>query len=223
MKQKWYLLFLWIAVFPGCGSPSDSPCMGGGGQQVGSTYIQTIYTSDSSSSWIGADTLMNGTFVNSNGFVMHYKFAGIQKNETREEVGREYVSDDCGFMNYKSEYVNIEQKTHKFTAVNLNFSYSYVRKAVYSEDTTKAQQNSDILSITINNTFFDLPINNEHVPRWEKRDSMTLGNKLEYDVYRVYLDTGGQNQNIIVPAGIYYTKKKGLIGFYFSNGELWLK
>ena len=222
MRVKIFIIIS-AAMILGCSSPSGGPCMSNGGEQEGSNYLKTIFTSDSSAKWIGADTMQNGTFTNSNGFVMLYTSGGIQKSESQVEVNKYNVPGNCGYDNYIIDYVNVEQKTHRFNASNLNFFYSYMRTAVYFNDTTKAILNTDQFSININNKVFDLPFNNNQVSRWEKLDTLTLNNNLYHDVYRVYADTPFYNPNIILPAGIYYSQQNGLIGFYFSNGELWLK
>jgi hypothetical protein len=164
------------------------------------------------------------TFVNSQGFQAVYKAQGFN-NDPNERFYNSF--DLCGCADY---YLK-QQSSLVFAGQNLNFDITYQRVKNIPEDTYNAQpldtaSLGDALLISLGETRFAVPVNSAPVQimgfkQVKLHDSLAVGNQVfrqVYEVYETYLDPAS-----IRPKGIYYTRQQGLVGYYFTNNELWYK
>jgi hypothetical protein len=160
----------------------------------------------------------------------------LKSGEITSTINRTTTKEKCN--NYHSTY----NKVFPFLEVNLTSSSSLYfnhRYAIKGYSTIHKYQNigpdfkideyAQIMTISLFSPFFVyeylLPLGafKNKLPNYSYHDSLIVSGKVLKDVYHVYSDSTYFLPSKVVPQGIYYNFDAGLLGYYLSNGELWIK
>jgi len=139
---------------------------------------------------------------------------------------------------YKETYI----KNVSFQFINLepmsqpNFIHSYTRTRYieflnYLNLNPKIYLDStyEIVSVTLNSPFnsyaFIVPIGKvkDKLTNYTYFDTLTLSGVSFNNIYHIFADSTNYDRNKVAPQGLYYHKNEGLVAFYLSSGELWVR
>jgi hypothetical protein len=222
MKQLFFLFLVAVTCMANqCG---DEPC--GNAPQCESVELGTLNLDPASAAAIPFQGTESVTFVNSKGFQAVFKGQGYKINPEIHYPVRPL--DNCGAC---WEFYRLGSSTLTFQGTNLNFSISYSLQKNLPEDGSNNHPDAtiagDVLTLTLGQMRFAVPLTNAPIElntfnKFKLRDSLVLGPKTYFQVYEAYVPDL-LSSNGIIPEGIYYTKQQGLVGYYFTNKELWYK
>ena len=187
---------------------------------------------DSSKVWLNEDTINQLNYVNNNGHSTVIKFTNRTTNTSIQPFiyGDSVYSGPCCSRIDDSyyDYGTIQSEQINYKGLYLPYNFSLIRQSVintpkYIFDTTHKFTGYDVFSIQLNNINFPLPFNNPSAKFYNYYDTLNLNGQLFYHVYKVFVDPLTVNPNSITVNGAYYSLSKGMIGFYLTNGETWIK
>ena len=238
--MKFYLLVL-VGFLSACslgmdGSPCDGPTITNTYDKLDSC-IGTYYLSDSSLFWVSKDTNYHPIFVNNDGFKSMFSLTSKNYISTYTEklnYKSRIIEKPCGSSDLERSY-NYAKKCNdyvKYSANNLDFYFQYLRYneliPKYINDSTYDIKSNDYLTITFYATWkynltFNVNFNKANSLNCVYHDTITLRGKLYSDIYNYCIDTTKIDNNYIQPIGLYVNKEIGLLGFYFNDGDKWIK
>ena len=137
--------------------------------------------------------------------------------------------DKCNYVETCFNTANTIYEYNRFEGVELPYQLSLIRhnsniNSIDSFITFPNWRSMDNAAIGINYSFIDLPFNNANISTYKYFDTITLNNKLYNQVYHVWIDSSYVNSRTdLFPRGAYYNLEKGILGFYLSNSETWLR
>jgi len=235
MKQA--LIILTVFLLSSCGQ-SDGPCDGGGG--CGGNYynyarknLGLLNLNDSSKVWMNEDTVNQIKYVNNNGHTTYIKFY----NRTTSTAMQPFKYGDTTYSRPPCcssitddfyDYGTVYSEQTNYNGIDLPYNFSLIRTSVINTpisvfDSTKKFTGYDVFSIKFNDYTFQLPFNNPSAKFYNFYDSIQLNGALFYKIYKVYNDPITMDPTFITISGAYYSLSNGIIGFYLSNGETWVK
>ena len=221
--KRLFLLFL-IAATCMANQCGNEPCENA--PACDSVELGTLNLSPASASAIPFQGHETVTFVNSQGFRANFQAQGFKNNTDANFQVRSL--DNCGIC---WEFYRLESSSLTFQGSNLNFSFTYNRLKNLPEQPNSAVPDptttGDALAFTLGPIRFAGPLTSEPIAlntftEFRLRDSVTLGPKTYFQVYEVVAPNISAASEIL-PKGIYYTRKDGLVGYYFTNSELWYR
>lgn len=194
----------------------SGPCGPGGVSQPyynGKSY--GFANLDSTNNWIPNNLSSSIEFVNKNNKVFTYSVTPRTKQSYKQDLYARYIESPCpSYSHYYYDYFTTEKE---FVNYNSQFSSSLNIQVKRYKNTTGADSLNltslpDKLDIIIGNKTFNLNPNiytnvgeQSFLLNYKGYDSVFLVNKTLLD------------SSFIIPQGFYYTKTKGIIGFYFTN------
>lgn len=137
--------------------------------------------------------------------------------------------DKCNYVVTCFNTANTNYEYNRYEGVELPYQLSLIRhntniNSIDSFIASRSWRFMDNAAIGINYTFIDLPFNNSKISTYKYFDTITLNKKLYNQVYHVWIDSNHVNYRTdIFPRGAYYNFEKGILGFYFSDNETWLR
>ena len=137
--------------------------------------------------------------------------------------------DKCNYVVTCFNTANNIYEYNRFNGVEQPYQITLIRHNSYinSIDSFIASRSwrfMDNAAIGINYSFIELPFNNPDLSTYKYFDTITLNKKLYNQVYYVWMDSTHINyRSDIFPRGAYYNLEKGVLGFYLSNSETWLR
>ncbi|MEI6508111.1 MAG: hypothetical protein WCO54_06470 [Bacteroidota bacterium] len=234
--MKRIVTFLTILIFASCIKKSD--CGGNdviecNGNDIGArNNLGFLILKDSSKVWLNEDTLNQLDYLNNNGHSTPIKFT----NKTIKNILQPYIYGDSVYSSpccpvlrdHYTDYGTVQSEQLNFKGLYLPYNFSLIRQSVINTpknifDSTHKFTGYDVFSIQLNNINFPLPFNNPSAKFYNYYDSLNLNGQLFYHVYKVFVDPLTVNPNSITVNGAYYSLSKGMIGFYLTNGETWIK
>jgi hypothetical protein len=140
------------------------------------------------------------------------------------------------------EYKKLYNKSVTYEAINLvpvtqpNFLLSYARTRYIKfqnyqnlNSETELDSTYEIVTVTLsaplNSYSFIVPLGDvsQKLENYIYYNTITISGASFNNIYHIYSDSMHYNTNKIVPQGLYYNENEGLVGYYLSNGELWIK
>lgn len=175
-------------------------------------------------------------YLNNFGYTNTLVRSELKSGEISLVTDRKTIKDKCDNYNY------IYSKFFPFLEVNLTsssslyFNHKYSIKG-YSNIHTyqnigsefKIDEYTQITTVSLISPYFVyeylLPLGafKNNLPNYSYHDSLIVSGKVLKNVYHVNSDSSYFLTSKIAPQGIYYNLEAGLLGYYLSNGELWLK
>lgn len=119
---------------------------------------------------------------------------------------------------------------NRYNAVEFPFEISLIRNNYDITNIDSFIENKnwrfrDFASIVIKNNYVDLPpFSGFHKDSYKFFDSITLNKKVYKNVYHVSDSSAASEYRAdIYFKGVYYNYENGILGFYFSDSETWLR
>lgn len=225
-----------VLFFSSCSKESGVDCFGGGSQRDKIFEYSVGVLSDSSKILLPKNFDESYTFTNNLGMVNSLAkgifISGTKvvnySNVTKKTVCYSYneiynKSIPYYKLVYTPQFSPNFYHEYKSTIFNKNYNFLNVSENLLFDSTY------EIVAIELNNSFnnysFVIPTGKivDKLTNFSHRDSITIINKKFYDIFEIYADSVNYNINKIIPFGIYYNLNKGLVGYYLSNGETWVK
>ena len=231
------IIILTVFLISSCGQ-GGGPCDGGGGCYGSYDYyarknLGFLNLTDSSKVWMNEDTVNKIKYVNNNGHATYIQFY----NRTINTATQPFIYGDTIYSrppccpsiidNYY-DYGTVQSEQINFKGLDLPYNFSLIRTSVINStipvfDSTRKFTGYDVFSIKFNNYTFPLPFNNPSAKFYNLYDTLQLNGQVFYKVFKVYNDPITIDSNYVTLNGAYYSLSKGVIGFYLSNGETWVK
>ncbi len=213
MKSKFYLLFLAFIASCSANSGDSGPC---GPGYSGYNYTKKYYgmaSLDSNNKWLPDSLPLSIEFLNKNNTPFIYNVSPKVKKIYNIDIYGKYVSELCFHGNvydyFTSEYETINYISQYSSSLNLSLNRY---KNTSNADSLNISKLQDNFIVNICNKSFSLNPNiytdfgeQKFLLKYKNYDSI-------FNVDRFQADSG-----FIVPQGFYYSKTKGIIGFYFTN------
>ncbi len=216
-----------------CGGGSNCEQPGSPIRECDGKNLGNYFLKEASLNFIDSNPSIN--FKNTSGFTTTYMLREISNNYSKQPLlYNQYTTPSECFDHYTYscyDYATIESQYFKYYSSKIPLNFFYKRESFVikdNEDSLKIgrfQNGFDKVSIFITTPNieieFQLPYGGPMINKWKILDSISLNNLTFYNVHSIFNDTAKLPKNQIIPAGIYYTQEKKLIGFYLSNGEVW--
>jgi hypothetical protein len=134
-----------------------------------------------------------------------------KKSVSHESIDFIPISQPNFFHTYsRTRYIEYQDYLNLNAAVKLDTTFEIVTvtlKAPYKSYSFIVPL-GDVGKLLTNYTYFD---------------SLTFSGISFNNIYHIYADSANYDINKIAPQGLYYNPNEGLVGYYLSNGELWVK
>lgn len=188
---------------------------------------------DTSRLWLrgssGADAIQ--TYSNDSGFIFSYLVRKSQKDDKDKLRTYPGETEPCCNPNYYNDYFLKQAETIFYDPRNGGFSFQVKRIL----DVNAALNSSDSLILNSKQEFLELrtfyksgyktyriePDTTLQTPYQVFHSSINLRGKTHYSVFEL-IDAQADTNKVLVK-GYYLSFDKGIIGFYLTNGELWLQ
>ncbi|MFN4082906.1 MAG: hypothetical protein ACK4K9_04685 [Bacteroidia bacterium] len=226
-------MIIFLISLYGCQKYDYQHCMGSYSIDRLEKSLGTIPLKDSNLFWISYDTIPKTIFRNNNNGAS-FEFIRLNEKKTVSHIKTnislgEYKKDECEkyilyyYYSTLSQSVDFESKFVRYTYSRFNYLKNYK-----FTDSVFSYQSDEKLYLDLNFNYnyryrFEIQFPESNYKNCFYYDTLNLGGKTFNKIYQVYVDSAKVDFNYVTPLGFYYTKDYGLIGYYFSNGELWLK
>jgi hypothetical protein len=215
MQKLLYTSFVLLFVSCYVNSGDSGPCGPGGYGRP--TYTEKSYgvakLDTNNNNWL-PDTLPSvAEFINQNNKIFVYNLYPKQIQQYRQDLYRKSASNQCQSVTYFDYFRAESQRIEYLCQYSNSLNIQLVRY--------KNTSNVDSLNIEKLNDVFDIIIGNKTF-RLEPDVFNNFGEQRFYNRYKNFdsvfnIDRPQADSGFIVPQGLYYSKKKGIIGFYFTN------
>ncbi|MDP1727559.1 MAG: hypothetical protein Q8M15_12310 [Bacteroidota bacterium] len=223
---------MFVLQFFSCSKEKDNGCpmYGGKGDQEYNTNKGSL--TDASLALFPSSIPATAVFKNNLGFTNLLSKSTLQKETRKWTDNKVYVADPCfPYFNIYTTSVNIESIVSiPFDQPNFYHYYSRTRHVDYFgylnvSSKVKIDSSYEIITTSIRNYRFLIPIGKTKnlVTNYKFYDTITISGTLFNNIYHIYSDSEYYNFNKVIPQGIYYNESEGLVGYYLSNGELWVR
>ncbi len=231
MKQFLISTFfaLLLALNAGCGA-----CLCGCPSGAPDTYdkhcLATITLKDSNNYWL--DSLQqNLAFLSNLGVENHIEISKLQKYYTEVTLSEKPLIDKDGCEVENGHYVEyLSRPFQRYLLNDQSGNGLTIARSVSDEDVNKIKQSlndsakaADVLYVIFNYSRFDIiPKSTKPNIKYVWYDTLTLGSNKFQDITFVYTDTTGSPTQTVRPYGIYYSMRKGIIGYVSTGGSFWV-
>lgn len=227
MNRYLLILSLIITSCGGGGGDLSNPCGGLNNSPIKGNNLGNLQLNNSSLQWVNFDTSQSVNFVNSKGFKSSFDFSKIINDSNEQVVSFRFKNgtSPCYVSTEYDDYGYAHKQYFQYVSKNLALNFDYIRYNIISgvnSDSIKSLYGTDYFSLMINTVAFEFPFNQKSpIPFSKYYDSLKLGNVYYKNVYESYTDPTKIDTNVVTITGTYYNQSKGILGFYYSNGEKW--
>lgn len=216
-----------------CNYGSEWPCTDIDSSMIHCDYYGFQKLDSQSYSWYNIEENQTISFTNDSGFTAYFKSGSNQLETVLKLYRGDNVSNDCGEIIDCDDSCHYERFSNTLKSNEIPYTFHFVLTNYldltgywYPHWSKSALSNTpDILYVIINNILFPLiadtvlsPLNPDVDVTFY--DLYKLRDTYFKDIIRAELEFNSYLKRF---KGCYYSKEKGLIGFYTNTGELWLK
>lgn len=214
---------------------------GGGGSgcevsyRCSEKYYGILNLTDSSKSWLPISTDSPLVFINQFNTKSTFHQSKILHTYVNVELNNRYdYSIECKNLPC-SDYCKYESQSFTYLSDDVPYKFVLERKKNVHEgsfgsnpvDTSKLSLSDDILTCTLEKTllpFYTIPIKTSNSPLTNStfHSSISLNSSNFYNVYECNFE-GNKGRPEIYLSKVYYIIGFGIIGYQFSNNELWTR
>ncbi len=229
--RKYLMFAIYLVFIITCSCRKTGPCENGGTPYCVGVYYGSTGLSDSSKTWLPDALSRFPSFISAPGgtaysYQMNYRL----QNSFNDIILHRVELKTCGTATC-DDYCNSEHEIINYVTSNAPFNYEIRREKDYYEymtsinsdkvKTSKDRLMLNLLSTTDTSVFsFKILINKKDSSSgYRFHDSLLLGTREHKNVYECYAVR--YNQTKIYVKGIYYNTDNGLVGFYYSNNQVW--
>lgn len=216
--------------FISCGGGGDlGPCAGTSCNEDGSNY-GTINLNDSNAHWLQfcpkAPSFKEVKFKNDNGFTFTYS---TSKQKTYSKIvltSHPHPNSSCCSYQYLTDSYQQQMETATYKPLNKGLDISLSRKLlanaiVTGKDSLVQPSTLEYLLLSVSGVHYEIICDSTFAGAKQIfHPQLTLRNKTFQSVFHIF-DTEVDTTRIL-PKEFYYSENSGIIGYYLTNGELWI-
>lgn len=186
---------------------------------------------DSNGNWLSLNEIIEPavTFTNENGATLTYSIVKNLKTDKVIYNSTQVKRDECGRKTIKDDYYLKQEQSVVYGRKNVSITMSAHRKikvnstgGKYTNLPFQIHSSNEYLLVELNSKYYPLNTDTGFISTGQRFHTLlTLRGKNFNNVFEV-IDTAASIP-AIVPKGFYYSFRKGLIGYYLTNGELWFQ
>ncbi len=216
--MKLSILFFFILLIYSCSEPQS----GGNGPCETFNYSQQNYKAksygfaglDSNNKWIPNNIPSSIEFVNKNNKIFTYSVSPLIKQSYKQNLYEREIESPCPYKYSYYDYFTNENENLTYSSLfssSLNIQLKRYKNTtgIDSLNLTTLPDKMDVIigdkTFSLNPKIYTNVGEQSFLVKYKNYDSVFLVN-------RTLLDS-----SFIIPQGFYYTKTKGIIGFYFTN------
>ncbi|MES2560129.1 MAG: hypothetical protein V4590_10335 [Bacteroidota bacterium] len=216
--------------FLSCFAGQPEECSYCSSSEDGKNYGK-LSLNDSNDQWLSFcplnTTIPTLRFTNDNGFSFNYS-ATKGRNDNKVILNTRYEKQRIGCCTqtaYQDLYLS-ESETMSYKAKDGGPAISLQRKinpdfTITDSNSMKVNSLKEYLLLVFNSRYYSINTDTTFVSTQQKFHSqLTLKSRTFNSVFQI-IDTQA-DPNSIIYQGFYFSYQKGLLGYYLTNGELWL-